>query len=122
MRLGKKKEKESDSKCQVVEGICRLVCSYKATQSPIKGLFSNVSCTLFSYILIIIILFSEYWWRRIIWSQVFPVDHPVADANQVFPTSYILNARIICSQQFCFWQFQQLQNAKVIDSKITRIL
>lgn len=36
MRLGKKKEKESESKCQMVEGICRLVCSYKATQSPIK--------------------------------------------------------------------------------------
>lgn len=37
MRLGKKKEKESEPKCQMVEGICRLVCSYKATQAPIKG-------------------------------------------------------------------------------------
>ncbi|KAJ6217761.1 hypothetical protein RDWZM_008918 [Blomia tropicalis] len=36
MRLGKKKEKENESKCQVIDGICRLICSCKATQSPIK--------------------------------------------------------------------------------------
>ncbi|XP_017480528.1 PREDICTED: phosphofurin acidic cluster sorting protein 1-like [Rhagoletis zephyria] len=45
MRLGKKKEKENESKCQVVEGICRLVCSYKATQSPIKVNIDGVELT-----------------------------------------------------------------------------
>lgn len=37
MRLGKKKEKETDTKCQTVDNIIRLVCSYKSTQSPLKG-------------------------------------------------------------------------------------
>lgn len=40
MRLGKKKEKERESehmKCQVAEGIHRLVCSCKTTQAPLKG-------------------------------------------------------------------------------------
>ena len=41
MRLGKKKEKENESKPQIVDGICRLVCSYKATQSPIKGMHNK---------------------------------------------------------------------------------
>ena len=41
MRLGKKKEKENESKYQLIEGICRLVCSYKATQTPIKGNYNK---------------------------------------------------------------------------------
>ena len=41
MRLGKKKEKDMDNKCprQTIDGICRLVCSYKTSQSPIKRMF-----------------------------------------------------------------------------------
>lgn len=39
MRLGKKKEKEKDSeaKSQVVEGISRLVCQAKTHHSLLKG-------------------------------------------------------------------------------------
>jgi hypothetical protein len=41
MRLGKKKEKERDpeSKCQIAEGIHRLVCSCKTAQAPLEGLY-----------------------------------------------------------------------------------
>lgn len=45
MRLGKKKEKDVDgNKCprQTIEGICRLVCSYKTSQSPIKLIIDGV--------------------------------------------------------------------------------
>lgn len=45
MRLGKKKEspKDNETKCQLIEGISRLVCSYKSTHTPLKGmnLFTN---------------------------------------------------------------------------------
>jgi phosphofurin acidic cluster sorting protein 2 len=39
MRLGKKKEKEkeSDAKNQVIEGVTRLICSAKAHNVPLKG-------------------------------------------------------------------------------------
>ncbi|XP_064490363.1 phosphofurin acidic cluster sorting protein 2-like [Ornithodoros turicata] len=38
MRLGKKKERETDkeSRCQVVEGVHRLICSCKNVQAPLK--------------------------------------------------------------------------------------
>nr|XP_027205302.1 phosphofurin acidic cluster sorting protein 2-like [Dermatophagoides pteronyssinus] len=44
MRLGKKKEKDMDNKCprQTIDGICRLVCSYKTSQSPIKLIIDGV--------------------------------------------------------------------------------
>lgn len=39
MRLGKKKEKEkeSDAKNQVIEGVTRLICSAKSHNVPLKG-------------------------------------------------------------------------------------
>lgn len=39
MRLGKKKEKEkdSDNKCQFVEGVSRLICSPKTHNVPLRG-------------------------------------------------------------------------------------
>jgi hypothetical protein len=39
MRLGKKKEKEKESepKSQVVEGVSRLICSAKTHSVPLKG-------------------------------------------------------------------------------------
>lgn len=39
MRLGKKKEKEKESepKSQVVEGVSRLICSAKTHSIPLKG-------------------------------------------------------------------------------------
>jgi hypothetical protein len=39
MRLGKKKEKEKESepKNQVVEGVSRLICSAKTHTVPLKG-------------------------------------------------------------------------------------
>ncbi|KAG0419552.1 hypothetical protein HPB47_004028 [Ixodes persulcatus] len=39
MRLGKKKERESDreARCQLVEGVHRLICSCRNLQAPLKG-------------------------------------------------------------------------------------
>lgn len=45
MRLGKKKEKEKDSdgRSQVVEGVSRLICSVKTSHSaPMRGMFSQI--------------------------------------------------------------------------------
>ena len=42
MRLGKRKEKEKESepKSQVVEGVSRLICSAKTHSVPLKGIIS----------------------------------------------------------------------------------
>lgn len=39
MRLGKKKEKdkENEHKCQLVDGVCRLICSPRAQNIPLSG-------------------------------------------------------------------------------------
>lgn len=39
MRLGKKKEKEKETepKSQVVEGVCRLICSPRTQNLPLNG-------------------------------------------------------------------------------------
>lgn len=44
MRLGKKKEKEkeSEAKNQVIEGVTRLICSAKSHNVPLKG--TNIIC------------------------------------------------------------------------------
>jgi hypothetical protein len=44
MRLGKKKEKEKESepKSQIVEGVSRLICSAKTHSVPLKGNISAV--------------------------------------------------------------------------------
>jgi hypothetical protein len=44
MRLGKKKEKEKESepKSQIVEGVSRLICSTKTHSVPLKGNTSAV--------------------------------------------------------------------------------
>jgi hypothetical protein len=49
MRLGKKKEKEKESepKSQVVEGVSRLICSAKTHSVPLKGnMFALQQCML----------------------------------------------------------------------------
>ena len=61
MRLGKKKEKDVDgNKCprQTIEGICRLVCSYKTSQSPIKCkfYFILIYSNFFSFIIFLVII------------------------------------------------------------------
>lgn len=47
MRLGKKKEKEkeSEAKNQVIEGVTRLICSAKSHNVPLKGTFEIISIT-----------------------------------------------------------------------------
>lgn len=47
MRLGKKKERESEreSRCQTVEGVHRLICSCRNLQPPLKVTIDSVEWT-----------------------------------------------------------------------------
>lgn len=85
MRLGKKKEKEKDSdgRSQIVEGVSRLICSVKTSHSaPMRGNERNIhligtKCNfgLFS---------SCDRWHGLGRCEIFPIKFNMANAHKIF--------------------------------------
>ncbi|KAM7249472.1 hypothetical protein ACFE04_000065 [Oxalis oulophora] len=91
MRLGKKKEKdkENEHKCQLVDGVCRLICSPRAQNIPLSG-----TSTLYQFVggreisplcsKLLLYLKFQYRWKRVDWREIFPAIVSMADPYSKF--------------------------------------
>lgn len=79
MRLGKKKEKdkENEHKCQLVDGVCRLICSPRAQNIPLSGTSTlyqfvggrEISPLCSKLLLYLTLLEKNSLWRKLICSR-----------------------------------------------------